>query len=218
MRWVVLVVDDHPLVGQALELSIRAAYPQFDVARADSAAEAEAYAKASGRLVKLVMLDLMLPDATGFDGLLRLQHLMPHAAFAMVSSRIDAHAVAMSRAFGVKAYLSKSEPVDMLVNAVGAVLRGEELFPLSVAPDREAEDFRRRVSRLSAAQLRVLRAVSEGKLNKEIAGEMGLTEGTIKQHVSAILKKLEVNNRSQAILKASPFLHTRNPMEPQSLH
>lgn len=206
MRWTVLIVDDHPLVGQALELSIRAAYVHLDVARVLSAAEAEEFARVGGAGVKLVMLDLMLPDATGFDALLRLQQRLPQSAFAMVSSRVDAHSVAMARAFGVKAYLSKAAPVETLVNAVGAVLRGEEVFPIETSADPAAIDFHRRVARLSAAQLRVLRGVADGKLNKEIAGDMDLTEGTVKQHVSAILKKLKVNNRSQAALAAAPFL------------
>lgn len=206
MRWTVLIVDDHPLVGQALELSIRSAYAHLDVARVLSAAEAEACAKQLGSRIKLVMLDLILPDATGFDALLRLQQLLPDADFAMVSARIDAHSVAMARAFGVKAYLSKAAPVETLVNAVGDIMRGEERFPHAMPPDPVAVDFHRRVARLSAAQLRVLRALAEGKLNKEIAGDMNLTEGTVKQHVSAIFKKLEVNNRSQAVLASAPFL------------
>lgn len=206
MRWTVLIVDDHPLVGQALELSIRSAYAHLDVARVLSAAEAEAGARQLGSRIKLVMLDLILPDATGFDALLRLQQLLPDADFAMVSARIDAHSVAMARAFGVKAYLSKAAPVETLVNAVGDIMRGEERFPHATPPDPVAVDFHRRVARLSAAQLRVLRALAEGKLNKEIAGDMNLTEGTVKQHVSAIFKKLEVNNRSQAVLASAPFL------------
>lgn len=206
MRWTVLIVDDHPLVGQALELSIRSAYAHLDVARVLSVAEAEACARQLGSRIKLVMLDLILPDATGFDALLRLQQLLPDADFAMVSARIDAHSVAMARAFGVKAYLSKAAPVETLVNAVGDIMRGEERFPHATPPDPVAVDFHRRVARLSAAQLRVLRALAEGKLNKEIAGDMNLTEGTVKQHVSAIFKKLEVNNRSQAVLASAPFL------------
>lgn len=206
MRWTVLIVDDHPLVGQALELSIRAAYAHLDVARVLTAAEAADCARALGGRIKLVMLDLMLPDATGFDALLRLQQILPDAHFAMISARLDAHAVAMARAFGVRAYLSKAAPVETVVNAVGAVLRGEQVFPLDATPSPAAADFHRRVARLSGAQLRVLRALADGKLNKEIAGEMNVTEGTVKQHVSAILRKLEVNNRSQAVLAAAPFL------------
>lgn len=206
MRWTVLIVDDHPLVGQALELSIRDAYVHLDVARVLSADDAIASAKQLGGRIKLVMLDLMLPDASGFDALLRLQLLLPDTHFAMVSARVDAHSVSMAKAFGVKAYLSKAAPVETLVNAVGAIMRGEELFPTETSTDPAAADYRRRVARLSTAQLRVLRALADGKLNKQIAGDLNLTEGTVKQHVSAILKKLEVNNRSQAVLASAPFL------------
>lgn len=206
MRWIVLIVDDHPLVGQAFELSIRAAYPHLDVGRVTSAAEAEQYARLCGSRVKLVMLDLLLPDADGFSALLRLQQLLPDSAVAIVSSRADSHSISMARAFGVQGYLPKAAPVETLVNGVGALLRGEELFPADARADAAVIDFHKRVARLSAAQLRVLRALSDGKLNKEIAGEMNLTEGTVKQHVSAILKKLEVNNRSQAVLAAAPFM------------
>jgi DNA-binding NarL/FixJ family response regulator len=87
MRSIVMIVDDHPLVGEALEISIRAAYPDMDVGRVTSATEAEAYVKAKAAMIKLVMLDLVLPDATGFSALLRLQHLLPGRPIAIVSSR-----------------------------------------------------------------------------------------------------------------------------------
>lgn len=204
LRWIVLIVDDHPLVGQAFELSIRAAYPHLDVGRVTTAADAETYVRLNGPRVKLVMLDLILPDAEGFSALLRLQQILPDAAIAMVSARADSHSVSMARAFGARGYLSKAAPVESLVNAVGALLRGETLFPDDAEPDVEAVDMHRRLSALSAAQLRVMRAMVDGKLNKQIAAEMNLTEGTIKQHVSAILRKLDVNNRTQAVLAANP--------------
>lgn len=206
MRWIVLIVDDHPLVGQAFELSIRLAYPHLDVGRVTTAADAEAFARLNGPRVKLVLLDLMMPDAEGFSALLRLQQILPDAAMAIVSARADRHSVSMARAFGVRGYLPKSEPVETLVNAVGAFLRGETLFPEEVEADPVAADAHRRMAALSAAQLRVMRALVDGKLNKQIAAEMNLTEGTVKQHVSAILRKLEVTNRSQAIIAAAPFL------------
>lgn len=211
MRWTVLVVDDHPLVGQALELSIRAAYPHLDVARVTDATSAESYARLNSARIKLVMLDFMLPDTDGFSALIRLQQILPGARIAIVSARCDQHSISMGRAFGVAAWLSKAEPVETLVNAVGAILRGKSLFPENVDPDPEVIDFHRRIASLSAAQLRVTRALVEGKLNKQIAGEMNLTEGTVKQHVSAILKKLQVNNRSQAILIAAPLLGRTRP-------
>ncbi|WP_271083842.1 response regulator transcription factor [Brevundimonas sp. NIBR11] len=203
-----LIVDDHPLVGEAFELSIRAAYPHIDVGRVTTAAEAEAYVRAYAARIQLVLLDLMLPDATGFSALIRLQQLLPDRPIAIVSARADSHAVAMARTFGVASYLSKSAPVSELVNAVGAILRGETLFPVDAKPPTPAaENFRKQVTSLSATQLKVLTALADGRLNKQIAGDMNITEGTVKQHLSTIFKKLCVNNRSQAILAIRPFLN-----------
>ena len=208
MRWIILIIDDHPLVGEAFELSIRAAYPHVDVGRVTTAAEAEEYVRVHGQRIQLVLLDLMLPDATGFSALIRLQHLLPNRPIAIVSGRTDAHAVAMARTFGVAAYLSKAAPVSELVNAVGAILRGEALFPAeATAPTPASADFTKRLATLSAAQLKILIALTDGRLNKQIAGEMDITEGTVKQHLSAIFKKLGVNNRTQAILAVRPFLN-----------
>ncbi|HEX8471806.1 MAG TPA: response regulator transcription factor [Brevundimonas sp.] len=207
MQWIVLIVDDHPLVGEAFEISVAAAYPHLEVGRVTTAAEAEMYARANASRIKLVLLDLMLPDATGFSALILLQQLLPGIPIAIVSSRADAHTVALARTFGVSAYLSKSTPVSSLVNAVGTLLRGEQVpFPEAGPATPVAVDFQQRVSTLSAAQLRVLVALADGRLNKQIAGDMNLTEGTVKQHLSAIFKKLGVGNRSQAILAARPYL------------
>ena len=208
MRWIVLIVDDHPLVGEAFELSIRAAYPHIDVGRVTSAADAASYVKVHGERIKLVLLDLMLPDATGFSALLKLQQMLPGRPIALVSARSDDHTVAMARTFGVAAYLSKSAPVAELVNAVGAILRGEAVFSAGAKPAaRSSSDFHQQVSSLSAAQLKVLTALADGRLNKQIAADMHIAEGTVKQHLSAIFKKLGVNNRSQAILAIRPFLN-----------
>ncbi len=194
-------------MGEAFELSIRAAYPHIDVGRVASAAEAEVYVRANAARIQLVLLDLMLPDATGFSALIRLQQLLPDRPIAIVSARVDSHAVSMARTFGVASYLSKSAPVSELVNAVGAILRGEALFPADAKPPTPAaETFHKQVTSLSAAQLRVLTALADGRLNKQIAADMNITEGTVKQHMSTIFKKLGVNNRSQAILAIRPFL------------
>ena len=207
MQWIVLIVDDHPLVGEAFERSVGAAYPHIEVGRVTTAADAEAYARAKGARIKLVLLDLMLPDATGFSALIRMQQLLPAVPIAIVSARADAHTVALARTFGVSAYLSKSAPVSSLVNAVGTIMRGEQVpFPDTTAASPAAVNFQQRVSTLSPAQLRVLVALADGRLNKQIAGDMNLTEGTVKQHLSAIFKKLGVGNRSQAILAARPYL------------
>lgn len=208
MRWVVLIVDDHPLVAQAFELAIKASYPHLDVERAASAAAAEEQVRIGGGRIRLVLLDLLLPDSKGFDALLMLQQRLPECPIAVVSSRFDPHSVAMAKALGAAGYLGKHEPVERLVNAVGDILRGERPFP-DVAAEPISDDSRavsRRLQTLSNAQLKVLGALAEGKLNKQIAGDLHLTEGTVKQHLNAIFRKLAVHNRAQAILAAGPFL------------
>ncbi|MFJ6024628.1 response regulator transcription factor [Brevundimonas sp. NPDC092305] len=207
MRWVVLIVDDHPLVAQALELAVRAAYPHLDVARAASATEAEDHARVGAGRIRLVLLDLILPDAKGFDALLRLQQRLPDCPICIISGRTDPHSVAMARSLGAAGFLGKNEPVEKLVNSVGDMLRGER--PFSDAREEVGADQRavsRRLQSLSAAQLRVLAGLAEGKLNKQIAHDLGVTEGTVKQHLNAIFRKLDVRNRSQAILAAGPYL------------
>lgn len=207
MQRIVLIVDDHPLVGEGFELSIRAAHPDLEIGRAASAAEAEAYVREHGPRIALVLLDLVLPDVSGFSGLLMLQKILPDRPIAIVSGRFDAQTVALARTFGAAAYLTKGAPVLDLVSAVGAILAGQPVdMPTAPEPVAEAEDFHRRLQTLSAAQLRVLTALADGRLNKQIAGDMNLTEGTVKQHMSAIFKKLGVMNRSQAIMAARPYL------------
>lgn len=207
MRNLVLIVDDHPLVGEAFELSVGAAHPEIDVAWVTTAAAAEDFAQAHGSRIKLVLLDLMLPDAAGFSALVSLQQRLPGCPIAIVSARSDASTVALARTFGVAAYLSKAAPVSALVEAVGGLLRGEKgTFPETPSPAPAVQNFQSRIATLSPAQLRVLFAAADGRLNKQIAGDMNLTEGTVKQHMSAIFKRLGVGNRSQAILAIRPYL------------
>lgn len=207
MQGIVLIVDDHPLVGEAFEVSIRLAYPDMEVGRVTSAAQAEVFARARGADIRLVLLDLLLPDVQGFSGLLMLQQLLPDRPIAIVSGRFDSQSVTLAGTFGAAAYLNKGAPVSDLVEAVGLMLRGEQVvLPEAPEPAPAAADFHRRVRTLSGAQLRVLNALADGRLNKQIAGDMNLTEGTVKQHLSAIFRKLGVINRSQAILASRPYL------------
>ena len=206
MRWIVLIVDDHPLVGEAFELSIRLAYPHLDVGRVASAAEAETYARANAARIKLVVLDLMLPDATGFSALLRLQQLLPGCPIAIVSARADAHSMAMAKTFGVVAYLSKSAPVTTLVNTVGDILRGERPFSAPGPGPLAAANFHDRLSTLSAAQLRILVAMADGRLNKQIAYKLGISEKTVKSHCGRLFQRINVSDRTQAAVWATKHL------------
>lgn len=189
-----------------LEAAVARAYPQFEVSRVSSATEAQSFARRHSHRVRMVMLDLMLPDAEGFSALIQLQQILPESRFAIISARVDHHMISMARSFNADAYLSKAEPVETLVNAVGGVMRGEKRFPDGVIPNAQNGDFHQRLLTLSKAQMRVLKEMSAGKLNKQIAGELGVSEGTVKQHVSAIFKKLGTQNRSQTVLMSARYL------------
>jgi DNA-binding NarL/FixJ family response regulator len=204
----ILIVDDHPLVGEALRDALRRADPGREVAVTQTAVKGAASARAHAAKIKLVLLDLLLPDASGFSALLELQQLLPECPIAMISSRTDGHTVALARAFGCAGYLSKSDPLHRLVETIEALLAGRTVFPADsneVPETPDVEPFRTRIASLSPAQLRVLLALADGRLNKQIAADMGLTEGTVKQHFSAIFRKLGVQNRSQALLLIQPY-------------
>lgn len=157
----------------------------------------------------LVLLDLMLPDADGFSGLLLLQKIVPSTPVAIISSRNDAQTVATAYVLGAAAFLPKSTAMTVLAQQMRRVIEGERVFPDGAATSgktNEVSDAAKRLDSLSAAQLRILLALAGGRLNKQIAGDMNLSEATVKAHLTAIFRKLKVNNRTQAILAARPLL------------
>lgn len=196
----ILIVDDHPLFRDALETAIaRARAKDADIVTAGTLEGALTAAR--DVFPDLVLLDLNLTDASGFDGVMRLRALKEDAAIAIVSATETPDAIARARALGARAYLPKSLPIETLSEAVDAVLAGEDWFPEGEASSGEALDGpARQVSTLTPAQRRVLDGLSEGLLNKQIAYEMGISEATVKAHMTAIFRKLGVNNRTQALL------------------
>lgn len=200
-----LLADDHPLIREGLALAARVALPDLVVDSVGSIAEAEA-AIAQHRGYRLVLLDLVLPDAHGFSGFVRLQHLLGDVPIVIVSAREKPELVETARMLGASGYLSKGLPLDQMLSALRGVLAGGTVFPAVREDDAGLGAMRSRISTLSGAQLRVLIALAGGRLNKQLAGELGVTEATIKAHLTAIFRKLGVNNRTQAILAVQPLL------------
>ena len=200
----VLIADDHPLVREGISLAIKGGFPDFHIDAAGDIAEAESLL--SRNPYSLVLLDFVLPDARGFSGFLKLQHVAGRTPIVMLSATRKPELVSAARALGAAGYLAKSMPLDKLIAALRRVLLGETVFLADQAPGHDAARARARIDELSGAQLRVLLALADGRLNKQIAGELGVTEATIKAHMSAIFRKLGVNNRTQAILAMQPLL------------
>lgn len=200
-----LIADDHPLLREGMVLALRHAVPGLTIDQAGSVGEAEALI-AEKRRYRLVLLDFVLPDARGFSGLMSLQHRLGTTPIAIVSARREAMLVDAARALGAAGFINKCEPLDRIVASVRAILAGERVFAEVEAPSPAAAAIRDRISALSPAQYRVLLALADGRLNKQIAADLGISEATVKAHLTAIFRTLQVSNRTQALLAMQPLL------------
>lgn len=206
----VLIADDHPLTREGLGLAVRAALPGVGVDNAGTIEEAEAAIARRGGY-RMVLLDLVLPDARGFSGFLRLQHVLGHTPIVIVTGHRDAMLVEAAVALGASGYLLKSSSIDELSVAIRKIASGITIFPQSAQPDPSIAQARDRLSTLSGAQTRVLVAMADGRNNKQIAGDLDITEATVKAHLTAIFRKLGVTNRTQTLLAMQPLLGDTAP-------
>lgn len=199
----VLIADDHPLTCEGLAMATRLAVPGANVHFAGSLGEAERRIAAQDRY-DLILLDLMLPDVSGFSGLLRIQAADPSARVAVITARQEPSLAAQARDLGAIAFLRKSEPIDALAGHIRDIVGGESIFPPDL-PDSKGT-MRDRVMALTDAQRRVLFALADGRSNKQIAYDLGVTEATIKAHLTAIFRGLGVYNRAQALVALQPLI------------
>jgi len=157
--------------------------------------------------VDLVLLDLTMPGISGFSGLIYLRAQYPAVPVVIVSASDDAATIRRSLDFGASGFIPKRFGVDTLRDAILKVMEGEIWVPpdtdLNAAADPDMTKLRDRLVTLTPQQVRVLMMLSEGLLNKQIAYELGVSEATIKAHVSAILQKLGVESRTQAVIAAA---------------
>ncbi|MEM1284467.1 MAG: response regulator transcription factor [Pseudomonadota bacterium] len=202
-----IIADDHPLFRDALKTIVAS---RFDGARISEAGDIDAVTELlqTGTDVDLVLLDLNMPGVRGFSGLMYLRAQYPGVPVCIVSATEDQAIIRRSLDFGAAGFMPKSLGVDQISAGIEAILDGDIWTPedldLSNAPDDdEAAALAKRLSSLTPQQVRVLMMLSQGLLNKQIAYELGVSEATVKAHVSAILQKLNVESRTQAVIAAS---------------
>lgn len=200
-----LIVDDHPLVCSALEEMLRTAFEPCELLQAHSAAEAMEKVRQIEDL-DLVLLDLKLPDVDGFQGLIQLRKEAPKIPILVLSGLEDGRLAELARSYGALGYVTKKSSASEIISAVREVLAGNTAFATAapcVSEDwQEFDQVSRVIGTLTPQQATVLHLLGEGLLNKQIAYELSISESTVKAHVSAILKKLEVSSRMQAVLMA----------------
>jgi DNA-binding NarL/FixJ family response regulator len=202
----VLIADDHPLVLGALRQAVSGALPgAYFYEAGDFESLAGALTEAPD--MDLVLLDLSMPGVRGFSSLLFLRAEHPSLPIIVVSANEDRAVMRHCLEFGAAAYVPKSLDVESMRTAIRKVVDGGRWAPPDLdidAPSQsEASALVRRLSSLTPQQVRVLMMLSQGLLNKQIAYELSVSEATVKAHVSAILQKLRVESRTQAVILAA---------------
>lgn len=200
----ILVVDDHPLFRDALKIAIRRVSPEALILEAGDVAGAMAHLHNHPDMA-LILLDLMMADSQGFSGLASLRAISPNTAIIVVTAADPAHAAARAREFGANGFLNKAADLGAIEDSVSRALAGDEHLNgfedwSDSSPDLDA--IAARIASLTPAQLRVLLALLNGRLNKQIAYDMSISEATVKAHMTAVFRKLNVRNRTQAVLAA----------------
>jgi len=202
----VVIADDHPLVRGALRAAVVSAIPGVEVREAHDLPSLGS-ALALDHAVDLVLLDLAMPGVSGFSGLLYLRSQYPEVPVVIVSATEDRAVMRRCIEVGAAGFIPKTTEIDHMRDAIRHVLAGEIWTPpdldLVLPPDPNVADMMRRLASLTPQQLRVLMMLSQGRLNKQIAFELKVSEATVKAHVSAILQKLGVDSRTQAVIAVS---------------
>jgi DNA-binding NarL/FixJ family response regulator len=197
----ILVVDDHPLIVDALEQSLPQIDPRLAVLGATNR-EQTLTALARHPDTALVLLDLALPGARGLDLLAELRLDYPLLPIVVLSATHDRATVGAALAAGARGYVSKTASSEALIDAVRTVLGGGRGVTADIAPaSAHASGVAPDGLGLTQRQSEVLQLLAQGKPNKLICRDLKLSEGTVKVHVSAILKALNVHSRSQAIVE-----------------
>jgi len=200
-----LIADDHPLFRGALREAVTGVFGQAEVAEAGSFEEVSELLE-RGSDVDLILLDLSMPGVRGFSGLMYLRAQYPGLPIVVVSANDDPAVIRRCMEFGASGFIPKTLGVEALRHAIARVLQGEVWTPpdvdLTKQSDAATSALIARLSTLTPQQVRVLMMLSGGLLNKQIAYELGVSEATVKAHVSAILQKLGVESRTQAVIAA----------------
>ncbi|EKV28657.1 DNA-binding response regulator AgmR [Caenispirillum salinarum AK4] len=209
----ILIADDHPLFRDALFQVVTETFAEHDTRQAQNFDEAMAAAREDDAL-ELILLDLNMPGMNGFNGLIALRNEVPMVPIVVVSATETAQTASQVLTFGASGFLPKSLSKADMADALRRVLDGDIYLPPDL--ERQMEDGRaltpeeqalvEQLGALTNQQRRVLEMLVAGKSNKIIAYELDIAESTVKAHVSAILRKLGVTSRTQAVITASKII------------
>ena len=200
----VIVADDHPLFRTAIKEALEAEQGETNFLEASSFESLQALVDRH-KEVDLVLLDLHMPGVSGFAGLVYLCKRYPSVPVVIISANEDPVVIRRALEHGAAGFIPKSSSIDTITEAIGQVLMGEIWSPAATQSNLPGNnvselELAERMAQLTPQQFKVLMMMSQGLLNKQIAFDLGVSEATIKAHVTAILRKMQVTNRTQAVL------------------
>ncbi|MBZ2161227.1 response regulator transcription factor [Alteromonas stellipolaris] len=201
-----LIADDHPLYRDALRGALSLSLPALTLSEAGDLTSTVDILNRED--IDLLLLDLHMPGSNDLFGLIHIRKLFPDVPVAVVSGTEDTQLISKIMSAGALGFIPKTASSGDIANAVQAILDGDVWLPpnLSDSVDDIDEAFSElvdHVASLTPSQYKVLCFMRDGLLNKQIGYNLDIAEATVKAHVTAIFKKLGINNRTQAVLIAS---------------
>jgi DNA-binding NarL/FixJ family response regulator len=204
----VILADDHPLFRSALRQVIESLFREYQILEASTLDETLAHIREDvDQELDIVLLDLQIPGASGFSGLVALRNAAPDVPIVVVSAATSPETMRDAITYGAAGFIPKSLSKDQIGEAMRRVMSGEVFLPdEALHADEEGSlrpgRLRERLAALTPGELRVFELLARGKSNKIIAYELGIKESTVKAHITAILRKLRVHSRTQAVIAA----------------
>lgn len=198
----VIVADDHPLFREALSLALEKALGEVETVQAGNMDELQQVSSEDSG-ADLLLLDLHMPGVKGFSALVYLRAHHPELPVCVISANNNPKVIQRAMDHGAAAFIHKSASVEQIREVLNTVLAGDIWQPTDDEPVDTRQDeleIAERIGDLTPQQFRVLMMLAEGLLNKQIAFDLGISEATVKAHMTAIFRKLEVSNRTQAVL------------------
>jgi DNA-binding NarL/FixJ family response regulator len=200
-----IIADDHPLFRQALLATLQTKFTRTQWLEAQTIEQLEQQLKDHADS-DLVLLDLNIPGAHGFNTLIHVRNHFPQIPVVMISAHEDPETISKAMEYGAAGFIPKSTPVDKILAAIQQVLLGNVWLPEAfekASEDTDNKGIAERVASLTQQQYRILMMFAQGLLNKQIAYDLEVSEATIKAHATAIFRKLDVRNRTQAVIAIS---------------
>lgn len=201
-----VIADDHPLFRGALREAVAGRFPTATIVEVGTFDELHALLDRDPDF-DLILLDLTMPGARGFSGLIYLRAQYAGVPVVVVSGNEDTAVIRRCLELGASGFIPKTMEIVAMREAVATVLDGGTCVPPGIegaaSGDSETDAIIGRLATLTPQQVRVLMMLAEGRLNKQIAYELSVSEATVKAHVSAILQKLGVESRTQAVIAVS---------------